>query len=241
LIAVISLGIVYALSSAADRRLRRLTHAVLSNWLIGVVIFLVVATASCAALLYLDAPDSHVPEALIAALVSAAVTLMLVLAALFEIRGISKTASADLIFRLTTRFFELDNRILVTLIDGDYLLYESRDPIKDSYFVVDEEKILASGLHGDIKVRLSQKKAYTVQEIDDFLGQFDDLNDLERAGTLDLKLIWSAFSSYLNGAWKNGAVKSYIEAHRAVGGWRGSYGGFESLVQRCNRYEESLE
>src|SRR5690242_1900270 len=179
-----------------------------SYLLIGLICLLLLAAVLSAYHLYANQSPFHAEETntLIAALIGAAVTLTLLLAAVAQVQRISKSASADLIFRLTTRFFEGETRILVSLIDGDYLTFEERDPIWESYFLVNEQKVSASQVHVDLKTQLLRRKAYSTYEIDDFLGHFEDLADLERARTLDLHLIWSAFSFYMNSAWENEAI-----------------------------------
>jgi hypothetical protein len=225
-------------------RIRRWFHrwsvAVRSHLLVAILILFIVAAVSCAVLLYVEAPADHVPEALIASLIGAVVTLMLVLTAVFEIRGLSRTASADLILRLTTRFFERDARVLVSLIEGNYLLFEEREPLRESYFLADEDRIRAALLHDEIRNQLLKKKAHSIQEVDDFLGQFEDLADLYRHKTLDIYLIWSAFSYYLNIAWENEAIQAYIQAMRTDPKADATYEGFEYLINKCNQYDDDL-
>ncbi len=125
------------------------------------------------------------------------------------------------------------------MIDGKYLRFEQRQPILESYFLIDEHQILSSGLHQDIKDQLLRKRAYSTYEIDDFLGQFEDLDDLHVANTLDLRLIWSSFSFYLNSAWDNDAIQAHIATQYAEPDSEGTYDGFKSIVEKCNRYEET--
>jgi hypothetical protein len=233
------LPVVDLLSGAAPRFLRRLGLRVLRNFapLISASMVLVVAVA--AIFLYLKPPVAmEDPEAIVGALIGAAATLMLVFMAVVELSRISRTASADLILRLTTRFFEPSTRILMALIEGEYLLFVEHDPIWDSYFLVDQQKVIGSGLHDELKAQLLTRRAYSCQEIDDFLGQFEDLNDLHVHKTLDLRLIWSAFDYYLSTVWENEAIQAYIKTQSDQSDSEGAFDGFRNLVRKCDQYDD---
>ena len=198
-----------------------------------VLVLITLAVLDSAIHLYRIAPTDQ-KLTLIGILLGTAATLLLVLVAIVELWRISRTASADLIFRLTSRFFEPHHRILVSLIEGDYLQLEAREPIHHSYFLVLEEKILETSLHQEIKNLLLSKKAYSVQEIDDFLGQFEDLAALEKQNTLDVRLIYSAFSLYMDEIWKSEAIQDYIELSRTQSA--DFFEGFETLIKKCKAF-----
>jgi hypothetical protein len=61
------------------------------------------------------------------------------------------------------------------------VVFEQKEPFRDSYFLMDDGKIQGRGLHEEIKKQLLEKRVYSTYEVDDLvLGPLEDLGSLER-------------------------------------------------------------
>jgi len=241
-VTIISLPIIDLTWGTTVRWIRHFAAMIRPHFLTGLLIALMVLCFWAALDFYVGLPADTRPAILIPPLVSAAVTLALVLVAVYEIQHFAKTASADLILRLSMRFFDRpDTRIFISLIDGDYLVFESRDPAWHSYFRVNEEEIRASAVHDEIKAQLLNRRAFSCYEMDDLLGQFEDLGDLYKHKTLNLSQISNAFGWHLESAWNNTAIHQYIESQRAQPDSTDAFERFEFIAQECIRFDDAAE
>jgi uncharacterized protein YqgC (DUF456 family) len=166
-----------------------------------------------------NGPFDGVFGAVVGALIGSIVTLVLVLIGMWQVKGIAGTASADFVLRKCDQFFKNETRILLHLIDSDYLVFKKNSNFNESFFLVDEARIKESQLHSELKERLLKRRAFSAYEIDDLLlGPLEDLGYLESVGTVDLKLIDNTFGLYLIEIWENPAIRDYITANRKTEG-----------------------
>ena len=123
-----------------------------------------------------DKPFDGVFGAVVGALIGSIVTAALVILGMRQLNGIAGTASADFVLRKSDQFFKEDTRLLLHLIDSDYLTFEKNSKFNESYFLVDEARIEQSDLHDELKRRLLRRHAFSAYEIDDLLlGPLEDL------------------------------------------------------------------
>jgi hypothetical protein len=155
------------------------------------------------------------------------------------IQDLAKTANADFILRRVDQFFRPETRMLLHLIEDDYLLFQEQKPFQNSYFMVDEPRIAC--LHDDIKMKLLEKRTYSTYEIDDMiLGPWEDLGSLEEEGLISFNLIYDFFSWYICRAWQNQKIRRYIDGARAEREeGKDLYNKLQSLAQRCLERERS--
>lgn len=145
-----------------------------------------------------------------------------VLIAWFQLKSLADTADSDsqrdgarFALALKDDFFTDRTRILMELIDEDWLLYQNADkngtPLAQPYFEIDEGRINASSLPAHLKSRLAERRAYSCFEIDDLvLAQFEDLHSLWSRRLLDLAWIYDGFSWYIDRTASNTAIQRYI-------------------------------
>jgi len=96
-------------------------------------------------------PFDGVFGAVVGALIGSIVTLALVLIGIRQVMGIAGTASADFVLRKTDQFFSDETRLLLHLIDSDFLIFKKNSNFNESYFLVDEARINHSDLHSELK------------------------------------------------------------------------------------------
>jgi len=128
-----------------------------------------------------------------------------VLVARYQLRALADTASSDsrrnqaeFALRLKDEFFTEKTRILIELIDCEWLVYENvradGTPLPYPYFRVDESRIWGTCLPTSLRMRLAVPKEYSCFEIDDLLpGPFEDLCMPWKKGLLGLDLIYAGF------------------------------------------------
>lgn len=98
--------------------------------------------------------------------------------------------------RRADEFFRSETRALFHLIEDGYLLFKEKTPLRDSYFLLDEQKITC--LHEDIKNQFLKKRVYSTYEIDDLvLGPLEDIATLEEKKRISFDLIYDFFSWYI--------------------------------------------
>ena len=237
----------------AQRGARAVTRAV---WvlIVGFLVLFVsaVLTALYAALLFhplttswgkaLLPTDSRLLDALLGGMLAAGATLILACIAWKQLGGIAETASADFIVKLKRDFFTDETRILIQLLDNDWLTFvsaaRSSGHERDDYFVVEEAAILNSALHDTIKSRLMQPLVYSTYDLDDLvLGHFEDVGLLLQKRVLRLEMVYEEFSPYLGITWENREIQKYIGQERLA--TSDTYDKFEYAYQRCQRFERA--
>lgn len=203
------------------RRLKELYRFRLVGF--GIVVMITVLGASSFAALWswqkwgtiYHEPFDGVFGAVAGALIGSFVTSALVLIGVWQVIKIANTASADFVLRKTEQFFRDETRLLLHLIDSDYLIFKRNSNFNESYFLVDEARIKQSDLHDLLKTDLLKRLAFSAYEIDDLLlGPLEDLGYLESVGTIDFKLIDNTFGFYLEKIMDNPAVSDYVIAHK---------------------------
>lgn len=154
-----------------------------------------------------------------AALIGAIVALVLVCVAIWQLTGIAGTASADFVLRKSDQFFKEDTRLLLHLIESDYLIFRKASNLNESYFAVNKGSINDSQLHQELKQRLSRRSAFSTYEIDDLLlGPLEDVGYLESVGIIDIDIIDNTFGFYIETIVENPAIKEYLKADISASG-----------------------
>jgi hypothetical protein len=131
----------------------------------------------------------------------------------------------------------------MNLTEDGYLRFEHKTPFRDSFFLVDHNKITDSALHEDLKQSLMTRRAYSTYEIDDLvLGPLEDLGSLEghEQKVISFALIYDFFSWYIVTAWKNEEIQRYVHCARTErAGAADLYEHLQSLAERCEKHEHS--
>jgi hypothetical protein len=158
-----------------------------------------------------------------------------------QLSGIADTASADFILKLKRDFFTEETRVLMQLLDNDWLTLvsvpRSGDDARDDYFVVEERKISSCALHNSIKSRLLSRKAYSTYDLDDLmLGHFEDVGLLLQKEVLETDMVLEEFGWYLKTAWESREIQKYIAQERPAA--PRLYDKFEYAYRECQRYAE---
>jgi hypothetical protein len=159
-------------------------------------------------------------DGLVGGLIGAIVTLVLALIALRQLFNISLTSKSDFLLRLKRDFFTSETRVLMHLIENDYL--DFRDTDKESYFVVKigplpaDAKSIEEDLLRKTTERPNGKTGYSSFEMDDLvLGQLDDVGMLEDMRVLDPWMVESVFGYYIRLVMTGPAVQDYLKTVRA--------------------------
>jgi len=173
-------------------------------------------------------------DGLIGSFIGAGVVLLAVWIAWKELDEIKNTNSADFIHRLKKNdFFNEKTRNLITIIDLDALKFVENDNMQ--YFEIIEEKL--KDFPGEIVNQLTQKKFYTIYEIDDLLlGHFEDIGLLEQKGILDTEMVYEEFSWYIETVYENCEIKKYIEWSRKDKEDEGIYDKLEYIYYKCKSF-----
>ncbi len=182
------------------------------------------AALVAAVLVYLSRVGSPEPpklfDGLFGGLIGAVVTLVLALIALRQLFDISLTSKSDFLLRLKRDFFTSETRVLMHLIENDYLEFSDTD--KESYFVVKisplpaDAKSIEEDLLRKTADRPNGKTAYSSFEMDDLiLGQLDDVGMLEERRILDPWMVESVFGYYIRLVMNGPAVRDYLKTVRA--------------------------
>jgi hypothetical protein len=161
-----------------------------------------------------------------------------------QLKKIHLTSNADLIHKLKSDFFKNETRVIIDLINGNYLKYTliKNDDNNDfiCYFQVDQDKIYASKLPIEIKDNLCKKKIYTTTELDDYvLGHCEDIGIFWEKGILDLDLIYEEFDEYIESAYENEEIRKYIDYlnNPEDGGPDGDYyDKFKIIYKECKNF-----
>jgi hypothetical protein len=162
-------------------------------------------------------------------------TLLFASIALTQLEDIENTNSADFIHKLKNDFFEEKTRILLTLIDLKAIKFI--DNGNTAYFEVIEDAPRLKDLPDDIKRNLTEKKFYTLHEIDDFLlGHFEDIGLFEQKRILDIEMVYEEFSWYIETAYENCEIKQYIEYSRKDDKDKDVYDKFEYIYYKCKSF-----
>jgi hypothetical protein len=173
----------------------------------------------------------------------AVITLVLVWVAMEQLEGIDETsqrsasiASADFVLRLSEQYFQDQTRILIHLVDADYLQFKRDANLAESYFEVDTARVEKSTLHVDVKQALTKRRIYSTYDMDHFLlGVLEDLGFYEQARILDVSMIYNNFSWYIEIATANPAVKEYVEASRAED--PSVWAQLDYILKQCREFE----
>jgi hypothetical protein len=189
---------------------------------------------------------------IVGGLITAVVTFALIWVGIEQLQGLSETArtqadaaaagarttDANFILRRADQFFRPETRTVFHLIEDDYLLFKEKTPLRNAYFLLDEQKITC--LHDDVKERFLSKRVYSTYEIDDLiLGPLEDLGTLEAKKLISFDMIYAFFSYYICRVWENGEIKRYVHAARTERKGAGDiYVYSEALAKRCKEKEE---
>jgi len=154
-------------------------------------------------------------DGLLGGLIGLSISSLAILIAWEELEAIKNTNSADFIHKLKNDFFKENTRILITLIDLEAIKFVKNENIV--YFEVIEENPKLNSLPNDIRKQLTEKKFYTVHEIDDFLlGHFEDIGLFEQKGILDIEMVYEEFGWFIEIVFENCEIKKYIKYEREV-------------------------
>ncbi len=174
---------------------------------------------------------------MLGALVGALLALVLGFVGWVQLDKVSQAESTGFILNLKGDFFKDETRLLVQLIDNDWLKFVEKRNLGESYFQVDDPAIQASELHDQLKNRLLAKRIYSVYDLDDLLlGHFEDLGLLEKEGLIRLEMIYGVFSWYIEVTWENREIQKYVRAQREED--EGIYEDFEYIYGQCHEFGE---
>jgi hypothetical protein len=173
----------------------------------------------------------------------ALVTLLLVLVAYYQLKGIKKTSRGDFIHRYKQDIFKERIQKMVMLLQYSALNFKVKDiafgddiPSKAwPYFEVNKS-ITDQFKNGELNELI-----YNVYDIDDnLLGHFEDLGYFEKNGTLDISFIYNWFSFYIEMIWESDEIRKYVNWQRE-GDVNSSdiYENFEYLYNKCRSYREA--
>jgi hypothetical protein len=171
-------------------------------------------------------------------------SFILVLVGWWQLDKIHATSNADLLHKLKSDFFREESRILIHLIDDDYINFVSDNTDPDNeicYFKVNVDKITNSKLPQEIKEYLTKKNIYTTNEMDDFvLGHFEDAGLFWERGILDIDLIYEEFDDYIEKVYESNLFQeylAYINKPEQIDQEEGDYyDKFKMIYQECKKY-----
>lgn len=171
-------------------------------------------------------------------------SFLLVLVGWWQLDKIHSTSNADLLYKLKGDFFREESRILIYLIDDDYIKFvvDNTDPDNEvCYFKVDVDKIINSKLPQEIKEYLTKKKHYTTDEVDDFvLGHFEDAGLFWERGILDIDLIYEEFADYIEIVYESKIFREYLDYINKLGQTGQEegdyYDKFKRIYKECKHY-----
>lgn len=167
--------------------------------------------------------------------VTAVFTAALFILGWWQLHKINKTTSADFLHRFVVDFFTPDTRYLIMLIDMGWIVFDNKGAVPIFQISKNDEanKIAQEGLS-------KTRSFFTVYEIDDLLlGQFEDMANLERKGVVEMSMIYSTLSWYLQTVWKNKEIEKYIKWLRDQENCFDVYDGIDYLFEKCNEYGEN--
>lgn len=157
------------------------------------------------------------------ALWTGAIAIVTVLAAglaIFQLRNIRRTASADFTKRFINSFFVADTRCLFTLLLNSALEFDLKKILIDGR-ELDElpclriKKVVTDQLTGIVSFDPT-KAGYSAFEIDDFLlGHFEDVGWYIRHGLMNLRTADQSFGYYLIATVEHPEMKKYLD-HQGV-------------------------
>lgn len=172
---------------------------------------------------------------LVGDLILACITCLLVVVGWVQLSKINKTNSATFLLDIKKGFFVAPTRDLVQLVDSDWLVFEEKDELTESYFTVNEDKVRESELEWTLRHRLLAHRAYSVYDMDDLLlGHFEDLGMLLKQRSVDEDMVYAMFSWYVERAWENRAIYDYVMAQRKTDNTL--YTEFEYLYNQCKTH-----
>lgn len=178
--------------------------------------------------------------------VTAAMTFILAIIALWQLGKMNKTSKTDFIHRFTKDFFSPETRRLIMLFDPDYDLLKfevekihdekSNEDTEYPYFKLDKDglnKLTKLGKEDKEKI----KDVYSAYEVDDdLLGHFEDVGNYEAEGLLDFKMVYNGFDWYITTIWDNKEIQKYIKWERDIDG-DDIYKGFEDIYKKLKIYK----
>jgi hypothetical protein len=158
--------------------------------------------------------DSFTNNILTAGIFIATVTLVSV--AYLQLKGInitceeeSKHNQAEFIFNFSKDFFTKETRIIIMLIDKNAIEYNETQ----GCFRLNES---VNDILLDIKDRDLIKDIYSVFEIDDFIGHFDDIGSFLKKGMIDITDVCNYFGWYINTCWHNEEIRKYLDTQKPL-------------------------
>ncbi|MGH7093198.1 MAG: hypothetical protein ACREFB_06665, partial [Stellaceae bacterium] len=210
-------------------------------WIAAALVVVIAVFAIFGWRYFCGAMDAGVFGGIVGGLITAIATLALIWLGIKQLQGLANTANADFVLRRADKFFQSETRVLLHLIEDNYLLFKEKTPLRNSYFLLDEQKIKC--LHEDIKNKFLKKRVYSTYEIDDLiLGPLEDIATLEEKNRISFDLIYDFFSWYISRVWENSEIQRYVHAARKEREGGGDiYEGLEKLAKRCKQEEERRE
>lgn len=150
---------------------------------------------------------------LLATLVYLCLTVGIAIIAVRELSHLQSASRADFFLRLTREFFTKEAQRITELCASDCLKYVSAEKTKDSYFVVDREKVASTSKIEATTNRLTENPLYSCFEIDDaVMGPLDDVRRLREDGVLDMDTVDEVFGYYFLAIWDNSEIERYRSA-----------------------------
>jgi hypothetical protein len=110
-------------------------------WIAVVLVVAITVFAIGGWWLFCGSMDAGVFGGIVGGLITAIATLALIWLGIKQLQGLANTANADFVLRRADQFFRSETRMLLHLIEDNYLLFKEKTPLRDSYFLIDEPKI----------------------------------------------------------------------------------------------------
>lgn len=121
-------------------------------------------------------------------------------------------------------FFKGKNPDIIRAIERNIFALKP-GPIYSSNFLEEEQKENAI-------------QYFEEEDLDDYLGVIELLDELKKRGCLDLDYIEALFGHYITQAWENKVVKKYIHTLREKKKNNNFYSGVERLAKQFNSNDE---
>ena len=221
-----------------------LTHGIIwpvkRNLGLGTLLGLFVILVAVGLGLFLVRPltaRNDIYSGLIGAILGSLITIVFIFVAWHQLDSIKETSAADFLHKLKIDFFTEDTRILIHLLDSDYLEFLRLEG-EEAYFRVKVEKIEKSGLPNEIRELLTKRKNYSVWEIDDYvLNHLEDLGYLYKQGLLTREMIYDQFSYFVEAAFDNTEIGKYIEWQRSLPRGQDIFSDAETIYESVKSVE----
>ncbi|MDR3490920.1 MAG: hypothetical protein P4M12_02615 [Gammaproteobacteria bacterium] len=167
--------------------------------------------------------------------ITAIATVFIAIVASHQLSAANETTKAILIRKFSDKFFNDNTRDIISLLDNEALLYEGEDG--NGHFRINADKLSKIGLSDQKIQELTNRKRYSLYEIDDWLlGHFEEISSFVENDLITINQVYVQFDWYISTAWNNNEIQKYIESLRKPKDSGDIYEEFEKIVRKLNCY-----